>query len=128
MNSDRRVAMVMAVLSSKWNHEVHLADLCAIAGLGVSRLEALFKSAAGVSIREFLHGLRLDKAAELIATTSERISQVVYSVGFRDVANFNHAFKKRFGIAPKEYRVRHQMLLDDKLDCDSYQGIGKSAN
>ena len=43
-------------------------------------------------------------AAELIASTDERISQIGYAVGFRDPSNFNHAFKKSFGVSPKQYR------------------------
>lgn len=43
-------------------------------------------------------------AAELIASTDERIAQIGYAVGFRDPSNFNHAFKKSFGVSPKQYR------------------------
>src|SRR5688572_20764808 len=112
MPADRRVRSVLETLRSDWNRDLRIDDLARTVGLGISRLEELFREELQISVRTFLHNLRLEKAAELIATTSERISQVVYSVGFRDVSNFNHAFKKRYGLAPKEYRERHQSMLD----------------
>jgi AraC family transcriptional regulator of arabinose operon len=125
-SSDQRIAVVVATLRSEWHREIRIADLCALAGLGVSRLEALFKAEMRVSMRDFLHAVRLEKAAELIATTYERISQIAYSVGFRDVPNFNHAFKKRYGLAPKAYRRRHQTRVRAEALWDSYQESGNS--
>lgn len=73
-----------------------------------SRLEHLFKEAVNRSIREVIQTRRLDEAAKLVATSYERISEIVYFVGFRDVPNFNHAFRRRFGMSPREYRLRMQ--------------------
>jgi AraC-like DNA-binding protein len=49
------------------------------------------------------------------ATGEERIS--VISVGFGDVSNFNHAFKKRFGMPPRAYRES----IRNAADSNSYQ-------
>ena len=127
MCPDRRVRRVLEVLQAECTRPISIADLSFSVGLGLSRLEALFKAEARMSIREFLHALRLEKAAELIATTDERISQIVYSVGFRDPSNFNHAFKKRFGVAPKQYREQQRTLLDASY-CDSNQRNGIATN
>jgi transcriptional regulator GlxA family with amidase domain len=79
-------------------------DLAARVGLSASRLEHLFKAHAMMSIRQYVLSLRLIRAAELIADTDERISQICYAVGFHDPSNFNHLFKRSFGVSPKEYR------------------------
>lgn len=73
-------------------------------GLSGSRLGHLFKVHVRLSIRAYVHEQRLRRAAELIANTDERISQICYASGFSDQSNFNHAFKKSFGVTPKEYR------------------------
>ena len=44
----------------------------------------------------------------LIVQTHERISQIAYSVGFGDVSNFNHAFKRRFHMSPRQYRASQE--------------------
>jgi methylphosphotriester-DNA--protein-cysteine methyltransferase len=32
----------------------------------------------------------------------------ISAISFRDASNFNHAFKRRFGLSPREYRERRQ--------------------
>jgi AraC-like DNA-binding protein len=83
-----------------------LTELARDVGLGVSRLEHLFRQHARSSIRDFVRDHRLAAAAKLLVSTNERVSVICFQVGFNDVANFNHAFKKRFGVSPKQYRLR----------------------
>jgi len=78
-------------------------------GLSSSRLAHLFRNEIGMSIQSYLVERRLVMAAMLIVQSDERISQIAYSVGFRDVSNFNHAFKRRFTMSPREYRARHDL-------------------
>ena len=62
--------------------------------------------------RQILVERRLVMAAMLIVQSDERISQIAYSVGFRDVSNFNHSFKRRFAMSPREYRNRHDLTAN----------------
>lgn len=109
---DKRVDEILAVLEREWRHDHRVEELAMTVNLGASRLEHLFKASVNRSIREVIQTRRLEEAAKLIATTHERISEVVYFVGFRDVPNFNHAFRRRFGMSPREYRnaVRNGLL------------------
>jgi len=103
---DRRVRRIVDLLEQRWSHSLSVADLAAGVGLGRSRLEHLFKRDAKTSIREFVLERRLQAAASLLIATEERVSQICFGVGFRDVPNFNHAFKRRFGLSPREFRAR----------------------
>jgi len=62
-----------------------------------------------MSIQSYIVERRLLMAAMLIVQSDERISQIAYSVGFGDVSNFNHAFKRRFDMSPRQYRARHDL-------------------
>lgn len=103
---DRRVRKIVQVLEEGSDTSLRIRDLARDVGLGPSRLEHLFKKEAQVSIREFVRERRLAAAAALLVSTEERISTISYEVGFQDVPNFNHAFKKRFGVSPRQYRER----------------------
>jgi AraC family transcriptional regulator of arabinose operon len=103
---DRRILLILEYLAREWNQHVCVSQLAARVGVGPSRLQALFKADTLTSIRHYLQELRLARAAELIACTNERVSQIAWHVGFRDVPNFNHAFKRRFGMSPREFRIR----------------------
>jgi len=109
---DKRVVDVLSLLEQEWRRDHRLEDLATSVNLCPSRLEHLFKQAMNRSIREIVQGRRLEEAAKLIAATYERISEIVYFVGFRDVSNFNHAFHRRFGMSPREYRLAtHESAL-----------------
>ncbi|MFL6247263.1 MAG: helix-turn-helix transcriptional regulator [Thermoanaerobaculia bacterium] len=96
---------ILALLEERTFLRVRVSELARQVGLGPSRLEHLFKLDARISIRDFTRERRLLAAARLLETTEERISTIAYEVGFHDVSNFNHAFKRRFGISPRVYRA-----------------------
>jgi AraC-like DNA-binding protein len=102
--TDRRVLRTIEYLLVASKEPGQLADIAGRVGLSASRLTHLFKAQARTSIRAFIRERRLRRAAELIASTDERISQIGYAVGFSDPSNFNHAFKKSFGVSPKQFR------------------------
>jgi AraC-like DNA-binding protein len=125
---DSRVRKVVELLNLHWHVPHRVTDLAEVVGLGASRLEHLFKQHARVSIREFIRERRLAAAAELIAGTAERISVISFRVGFQHVANFNHAFKKRFGVSPREYRSRTHQLNAENTKQFPLQAVIPSAN
>ncbi|MEA2328369.1 MAG: AraC family transcriptional regulator, arabinose operon regulatory protein [Thermoanaerobaculia bacterium] len=101
---DRRIEKTIAFLDDALRAPGAVSEIAARVGLSASRLEHLFKGHVRLSIRAYVHERRLRRAAELLVNTDERISQICYAVGFGDPSNFNHAFKKNFGLTPKEYR------------------------
>ena len=104
---DRRIRRVRSVLDEQYRDPPSVHDLAAMVGLSASRLAHLFRQEVAMSIRSYIVARRLYMAALLIKQTDERISQIAYGVGFNDVSNFNHAFKKRFGASPGDYREAH---------------------
>ncbi|QHT71654.1 response regulator [Rhodocytophaga rosea] len=62
---------------------------------------------------ELVRDFRLRKAAILIASKQETVSQVAYKVGFSNLSYFTKSFRKLYGVPPSEYGVK-----DDKLGQD----------
>src|SRR5689334_4703592 len=105
---DRRITRVKSVLDGEYGDPPSDGGLAATVGLSAPRLADLFRKEIGMSIQSYVVERRLVMAAMLIVQSHERISQIGYSVGFGDVSNFNHAFKRRFGMSPRQYRTRHE--------------------
>ena len=103
---DRRVREVLERIEVEWRERCSVEALAASVNLCPSRLQHLFKTTVRASIRDVIRARRLAEAARLLLTTHERISTIAYSVGFRDASNFNHAFRKQYGVSPKAYRGR----------------------
>jgi AraC family transcriptional regulator of arabinose operon len=105
---DRRIRRVITVLDQQYRDPPSVEQLADEVGLSASRLAHLFREEVGRSIQSYLLERRLIMAAMLIVQTHERISQIAYSVGFGDVSNFNHAFKRRFQMSPRQYRASQE--------------------
>lgn len=103
---DRRVRKTLERLEAGSYASVHVHELAALVGVSASRLEHLFKRDVGMSIRQFLMRRRLARAAELLLSTCSRISELHRLAGFSNHSNFDHAFKRQFGVSPREYRNR----------------------
>ena len=104
---DRRIRRTKSVLDQQYRDPPSLEALAEDAGLSVSRLAHLFRDETGMSIQSYIVERRLLMAAMLIVQSDEQISQIAYRVGFGDVSNFNHSFKRRFAMSPREYRASH---------------------
>lgn len=74
--------------------------------LGVSpgHLARLFKKHCGTTPAQYIAGLRVGKAAELLRQTDIGILEIAYMTGFKSLSNFYKRFKEQTGHAPKEYR------------------------
>lgn len=46
----------------------------------------------------------MQKAKELLKTTTFKIYEIAEMVGYRNVESFNRVFKKYYGISPLQYR------------------------
>jgi AraC-like DNA-binding protein len=103
---DRRIKAVLTLLQQEWRNTVRVCELASRFNLGTSQLEHLFKRDTKMSIRDFVRGRRLAEAARMLAGSEEPVSAISYRAGFPDVSNFNHAFKKHYGMSPRQYRDR----------------------
>ncbi|SHG39781.1 hybrid sensor histidine kinase/response regulator transcription factor [Dysgonomonas macrotermitis] len=93
--------------------------------IGISRaqLHRRLKEIAGISAGELIRNVRLTKAAQLLKEQQVNVSQLAYAVGYTSQSNFSTAFKKYFGVSPKEYAEqleKHVNQQDEQLDILQY--------
>jgi AraC-like DNA-binding protein/CheY-like chemotaxis protein len=71
----------------------------------LSTLDVAFKRDMGCTITDHLRGVRLERAALLLVTTHKTIKEIWAEVGFNHASNFDHEFRRRFGMSPREFRA-----------------------
>lgn len=82
-----------------------VADACR---LNRSYFSKLFKENMGCPPQEFLIGVRLAKAAELMCSSSAPISEIAVRCGYSNQFHFSRAFKKRYGTPPQKWRAQNR--------------------
>jgi YesN/AraC family two-component response regulator len=73
-------------------------------GLQPSHLSKLFKEEFGVKFIDYVTGVRMEKAKELLEKTSWPIQEIASAVGYANAITFNRVFKKETGNTPGNYR------------------------
>lgn len=81
-------------------------------GMGRSAFFAKFKSLTGKSPNEYLHELRLSRAAELLSAGPVTAAEVAYQVGMKTPQYFSTCFKKRFGVTPAQWQAGMRAAAD----------------
>ena len=60
---------------------------------------------AGLSYSALLTEVRMQRAADWLATATERsISAIAFDLGYADAANFSRAFRRQTGVSPRAFR------------------------
>lgn len=73
--------------------------------LGVSRTMLFLKVKAWTNFtpNEFIHEIRLKRAAQLLEQNKLNISEISYKVGFNNPKYFSKCFQKKYGETPSQY-------------------------
>ena len=65
---------------------------------------ALFRRETGQTFHQYLTGLRMSRAMELLRTTNLKTAEVALKSGLGEASYFSYAFKKHFGVSPSQVR------------------------
>jgi len=84
--------------------ELSVAAIAAAVGVSPRYVQMLF-AAEGATPSAFIQDQRLRLAAErLRGPGAPCITEVAMAVGFNDLTHFGRAFRKRYGVTPRDYR------------------------
>lgn len=72
------------------------------AGVSASGLQRLFRVSEGVSVFEYVRQQRLERAYALLKSNEATVQEASGVAGYSNPANFATAFRRRFGLTPRE--------------------------
>lgn len=74
--------------------------------LNPSYLSKIYKLETGEGISDYLSRLKMETAAHMLRTTTDKIYEIAAKVGYLKTSYFIKVFKDRYGITPQEFRDR----------------------
>ncbi|MFH0520147.1 helix-turn-helix domain-containing protein [Streptomyces sp. M41] len=88
-----------------------VADHAARHRMTVAELRTAVRRGAGCSPKDYLLGIRLGRAKELLAATELPVAAVARRVGYDDPAYFSRLFTRRVGMAPVRFRAQQSRTV-----------------
>lgn len=89
---------------NSYTDEISLREMAVTYHKNEKYIGRIFKRETGVSFREYCNGVRMQRAAELLTSTRDKVIDVAFECGFNNVSYFNRLFQRTYGVSPSEYR------------------------
>ena len=98
------IQKAMGLIQQRYWLPLSLSTLASQVGMSRYRLSHRFREVLGITCRDYLMRLRVERAKSLLAAGQLSISEVAQNVGFSDLARFDKIFKRSTGYTPSAYR------------------------
>jgi len=101
------VARLERLIRERYAENISLRELAETRFfLNPSYLSRLFKAGTGVSFRQYLTDVRLDKACAMLRYPDMSVMRAASECGYGDASQFIQQFRKRFGVTPSVWRAK----------------------
>lgn len=99
------VTKVIRYIQVNYSGALSVDEIAKLLGLNRSYLTRLFKKSTGQSPQEYIFSYRMKQAASLLLESDQSVQYVAFSVGYSDSFTFSKAFKRYYGVSPRDYRL-----------------------
>lgn len=96
----------LSFINRNYTTPLSLTQLSEYININPSSLSSEFNAEVGMSLTEYIGGLRLEHAKRLLAETSETIPEVARQSGYSSAKYFREVFKKQTDLSPQQYRMQ----------------------
>jgi AraC-like DNA-binding protein len=93
------------IVDREYAAELSLDDIARRVASSRRQLQRAYSEIGGTTFRDHLSRVRMEKAAEMLATRALTVREVAHRVGYRQPAQFAKAFRRQLGVAPSDFRA-----------------------
>jgi len=98
------IGPAICFIQNNYNTPITLDDLAHQVNYSKYYFTKVFKRETGMSPFDYITSFRLEKAKELLTTTSATITEICLQCGFQNSSHFATVFKRSTGLCPTNYR------------------------
>ncbi len=100
----RRLAAVIAHMHANCQQSLSVSDFARMCDLSEHHFIHLFHEYTGEAPYAYLTRLRLEKAKDLMVSTTLNISEIAAAVGYPNPLYFSRLFRRHMGVPPSQFR------------------------
>lgn len=108
IEKQERVQVMLVFIHTHYSETISLQDIADAGMISIAQCNRCFTKMLNITPYEYLIQYRLQKATDLLKNATLNVTEISDQVGFNNVTHFIQAFKKQYGISPKQYRIKEQ--------------------
>lgn len=108
--NDKTMSISQAVkfVNDYFLDNIDFESLAKSCGYSIDRFRHIFKQHTGLSPKNFLLQKKMDLAVNQLVLSDMKIINISDILGYTDFFQFSSYFKKRFGLSPRDYRIKYR--------------------
>lgn len=103
-SSDPVLDQMQAIMAAHIEKPIPVEQISADLDLSPKQLRLRCRKALGQTPTQIYHGIRLDRAAQLVDGTELSVLDIARAAGFASPSGFTRSYHARFGVAPRTQR------------------------
>ena len=108
--SNHTVDQIQAYIAEHYAEKLTLTGIANQFYISPYYLSRMFKKAINLSLIEYINGVRIKAAQNLIERSSGSIAEIAAKTGFMTTAHFRRVFKDATGLSPQQYRQYYKRV------------------
>lgn len=95
---------IVNYINKNYTQDISSKDICRHFYCSRSKFSHIFNDKMGISISSYINNLRCEAAKELLKNSELSVTDIAFSVGYKDSNYFTYIFKKNIGVSPSLFR------------------------
>ncbi|HEV2963389.1 MAG TPA: AraC family transcriptional regulator, partial [Candidatus Angelobacter sp.] len=108
LNGADRVDPALSYVEANYAEKISMATAARLCHLSPFQFSRRFKMKNGLTFRDFVLRLRIERAAKLMKDSGVSVTEAAFGVGFNDLSHFARMFRRQMGVPPSLYRKESQ--------------------
>lgn len=104
--TDPHVLRAAQYITAHYTESITTEDIADAVNFSPNYLSRIFRRNTGMGLHEYLIYIRMYHAALELVTTDDPVAVIAQRCGFSDSNYFKDAFKKHYGMSPRDYRKK----------------------
>ncbi|MDY4935194.1 MAG: AraC family transcriptional regulator [Candidatus Enteromonas sp.] len=92
------------IIQQNLNNDISVKEVADSLDISVSYLERIFKESTNMTVKKFIHLLKIDHVRDDLVNTNISIESIVSKYAYENIAQLNYQFKKVYNQTPLSYR------------------------